>query len=180
MKVWRVGFLSLLAVALLASAPASASVWKHQGSNVSKSIQIGLSGMEVFGVNGLTSTINCEVSATLTTSGGSTGTITKYSLFACFGTGTFNNCVPLAVESKGLPWTVHVNASDLTVTKMRIRRTFLAGCPITEADSTLSPTVTLDTPTEIFQMELFGQDFLWASAGALWVNAPNIDTYGIG
>jgi|ERR1043166_2710677 hypothetical protein len=173
----------LAAVALTAAFPAmtSASVWKHGNSNVSQLVEIGLDGAESFGVQGIAGAITCEVSATLRTSGGSTGTFTKYSLFACSGSGGLANCVPLATESKGLPWTVDVNAADLTLTKMRIRRTFSGkGCPISETDLTWNPTLVLDTPASIFEMEFFFESALYVSAGLLQVTSPNAGTYGIG
>jgi hypothetical protein len=177
-------FVSTLVVAALAAAfPAvtSATVWTHGGSPVSKSVELSLDGFESFGVRGITGAITCEVSATLKTSGGSTGTITKYSLFACSGSGGLANCVPLATESKGLPWTVDVNAADLTLTKMRIRRTFSGkGCPISEADVTWNPTLVLDSPASIFEMEFFFETALYVSAGLLQVTPPNAGTYGIG
>lgn len=169
------------ALVVASPAPASAAVWKHGGSNVNKFTEIDFGGAESFGVIGIVGTINCELSGKLTTSGGSTGTITKYTLFACSGTGGLANCVPVAVESKGLPWTVDVNTTDLTLTKMRTRRTFTGkGCPASETDVTWSPTLTLDTPTAIYEMEFFIQSALYASAGVLQLIPPDDGTYGIG
>lgn len=174
--------LAAFCVLSISASPAAAAVWKHNGANLNKFAEIGLSGLEAFGQQGFQGTIDCEVSATLTTTGGSTAKITKYTLFACAGTGDFSQCVPLATEAKGLPWTVDVNASDLTVTNMRIRRTFVKdiGCPITETDITWSPTFTLDSTSAIYEMEFFVQGTTFVSAGALWVDSPNGGTYGIG
>jgi hypothetical protein len=93
----------------------------------------------------------------------------------------FAKCELATSESKGLPWTVDVNATDLTFTNMRIRRTFKAGCPITELDKTVSPTVTLLTPTEITEMEFTGSIAgPYKTFGSLKVEAGIAGTYGIG
>lgn len=173
----------LIGAALVLAFPAlaSAAVWKHGGSNVSKHIEIGLEGGEAFGLKASKGVMFCEVSATLTTEGGSVGTITKYSLFACFGTDGMASCVPVATEAKGLPWTVDVNASDLTLTNMRIRRTLTGkGCPISEADVTWSPTLTLNGPTAISEIEFLIEGATFLSVAALEVTPPNVGTYGIG
>ena len=182
MKLLRL-VLILAVAALVVASPAStsAAVWKHKGANLKGFVEIDFSASEAFGVKGTAGAMNCEVSATLTTAGGSTATMTKYSLFACSGTGGLAQCVPLATESKGLPWTVDVNASDLTLTSMRIRRTFVgSGCPLPEADVTWSPTLVLDTPSAIFEMQFFIEGAVYVSAGSLQVEPPNADTYGIG
>jgi hypothetical protein len=173
--------LTIAALLLAVPAPGSAAVWKHGGSSISQFTEIGFEASESFGVFSTQGSMNCEVSATMTTSGGSMATITKYTLFACSGTGGLAQCVPLATESKGLPWTVDVNASDLTVTSMRIRRTFVgSGCPLLEADVTWSPTLVLDTPSAIHEMEFFIQSAAYVAAGLLQVKPPNAGTYGIG
>jgi hypothetical protein len=175
--------LVLVGSALVLALPASASaaVWKDGGFTVTKPIEIGLEGGDVFGLKAGTGVMYCEVSAALTTAGGSTGTITKYSLFACSGTESVANCVALAIEAKGLPWTVDVNASDLTVTDMRIRRKFTGkDCPLPETEVKWSPTFTLDVPSAISEMEFLVDNGTYFSAGALEVKSPNAGTYGIG
>lgn len=182
MKLPKRLLLVLAAVAALAApaTPAAAAVWKHKGVNVTKHVEIGLAGAEILVHKSSGGAIQCEVAATLTTTGGSTGKITQYSLFGCFGTGAFAKCVPLATESKGLPWTVDVNATDLTITSMRIRRTFVGTCPVSEVDITMNPTVTLPTPTAIYEMEFVAPGTVFDNAGILQVKPPNEDTYGIG
>lgn len=175
--------LILVGAALLAALPASASaaVWKDGGFIVTKLAEIHLEGGEVFGQKAGTGAMYCEVSATLTTEGGSTGKITKYSLFACSGTESVANCVPVATEAKGLPWTVDVNTSDLAVTNMRIRRKFTGkDCPLPETEVTWSATLTLDNPTAISEMEFQVDNGTYFSAAVLEVQPPNVGTYGIG
>jgi hypothetical protein len=171
-----------VAVAMLgvSASSAAAAVWKDKGVNVTKFIEIGLSGGEVFESG--TSGMSCELHATLTTEGGSTGKITKFETIKCSsGFGELSTCTLKASESKGLPWTVDVNATDLTITNMHTRRTFSAGCPIAELDKTLtSVTVTLNTPSAITATEFTGAIAGYKAFGSFTVDAPNSGTYGIG
>jgi hypothetical protein len=165
--------------AAVSTSSASASVWKDKGVNVTKLITLGLSGGEVFESG--TSGMSCELHATLTTEGGSTGKITKYETIKCSsGFGELAKCELATSESKGLPWSVDVNATDLTITNMHTRRTFKAGCPIAELDKTFSSTVTLVSPTEITEMEFLGSIAGYQAFGSFTVDAPNSGTYGIG
>jgi hypothetical protein len=170
--------------ALALPALASAAVWKHKGVNLAKFVELGLPGGEVFEteISGVKSGMSCEVKATLTTEGGSTAKITKYEIKSCSGAfGKFSGCTTSAKEAKGLPWTVHVNASDLTITNMRIRRTFSAGCALSELDKTItSTTVTLNTPSAISEMEFSGSTTNYKAFGSWKVEGLNAGTYGIG
>jgi hypothetical protein len=168
-------------VVLAVPALASAAVWKHKGVNLSKFVEIGLSGGEIFETtegNGM----SCELHATLTTEGGSTGKITKFEIKKCpAGFGSFAKCELNTAEAKGLPWTVDVNASDLTITNMRTKRTFKAGCGTSELDKTIgSTTVTLITPSAITEMEFLGSISGYKAYGSFTVDSPNSGTYGIG
>jgi hypothetical protein len=168
-----------LVVALAVPAFALAAVWKDKGVNVSKHIEFKMSGGEIFEAsagNGM----NCEIEATLTTEGGSDGKITTFDIKSCpkkFG--TFSGCSISTAEGKGLPWTVDVNATDLTVTGWRTKRTFTGGC--SELDKTISSmTVTLESPSEISAMNFLGETGTYKTGGTLNVLSPNIGTYGIG
>lgn len=184
MKIYKRLLFAGLAVAIamfaVGAASASAAVWKDKGVNVTKLISIGLTGGEVFESG--TSGMSCEVVATLTTEGGSTGKITKYETKKCSGGfGQLSTCTLKASESKGLPWTVDVNTTDLTITNMHTRRTFSTGCPISELDKTLtSVTVTLESPSAITLMEFSGAITGYKAFGSFTVDAPNSGTYGIG
>ena len=95
---------------------AQGAVWKDKGVNVTKFTELALPGGENFEteISGEWSGMNCEVKATMTTEGGSTAKITKYEIKACAKAfGKMSSCSVVAKEAKGLPWTVHVNASDL-------------------------------------------------------------------
>lgn len=174
---------AIAAVAVLAiPALASASVWKHGGSNLKKFVEIGLTGGELFETsaeNGM----SCELHATLTTEGGSTGKITKFETKKCpTGFGSFAKCELNTAEAKGLPWTVDVNTSDLTITGWHTKRTFKGtGCEAGELDKTVgSVTMTLETPSAISEMEWLAEITGYSTGGSFVVDGANKGTYGIG
>ncbi|HYJ22433.1 MAG TPA: hypothetical protein VEW07_10460 [Solirubrobacterales bacterium] len=187
MKIDRRLLLAGMAIAVtmfaaVSTSSASAAVWKDKGVNVTKLISIGLTGGEIFENNGA-SGMSCEIAATVTTEGGSTGKVTKWETKKCSGGfGEFAKCELATSESKNLPWTVDVNATDLTFTNMRIRRTFKAGCPITELDKTVTSTVSLlATPAAISEMDFTGSIAgPYKAFGTLKVEAAIAGTYGIG
>jgi hypothetical protein len=173
----------VVAAVVLLAVPALAlsAVWKDKGVNVAKFVEFAGLGGELFETtagNGM----NCEVRAVFTTEGGSTGKVTKFEIKKCpVGFGTFKGCELATAEAKGLPWTVDVNASDLTITNMRTKRTFKAGCATTELDKTIgSVTVTLNTPSAISEMEFSGSIAGYKTVGSLTIEGANNGTYGIG
>jgi hypothetical protein len=183
MKIDKLRLLAGLTVAIalfaVSASSAWAAVWKDKGVNVAKFVSIGLTGGEVAeaGAKGL----SCEILATITTEGGSTGKVTKWETKKCTGFGELSSCEMALSESKGLPWTVDVNTTTLTITNLRTRRTFKAGCATTEIDKTVpSVKVTLNTPTEITEMEFLGEIVGYKTFGSFTVDAPNSGTYGIG
>jgi hypothetical protein len=160
-----------LGILAFAASAAVAAVWKHHGQNVQTPIQISLVGGEVFESG--TSGMACEVSATITTSGGSTGTFTKWEVKNCSGgSGDLAGCTVQATEAKNLPWTLHLNATDLSVTSVRIRRVFNAGCPITEIDKTVTMTMTPDAACTIKELEFQGATTGYQAFGSLTVVNP--------
>lgn len=178
----RLLFAGVIAAIVLLAVPAMAlaSVWKDKGTNVSKFVEIGLSGGEIFEVeegNGM----SCKTHATLTTEGGNTAKITKFETVECpTGFGSFSECTLATSSAKGLPWTVDVNTEDLTITNWHTKRTF-SSCGTTELDKTIgSVTVTLNTPTAITEMEFLGSITGYKTVGSFTVDSPNSGTYGIG
>jgi hypothetical protein len=171
----------IAAVAVLAvPALASASVWKDKGVTLTKFAEINLTGGEIFETsagNGM----SCELHATLTTEGGSTGKITKFETKKCpSGFGAFAKCELVTAEPKGLPWTVKVNTSDLTISGWHTRRTF-KNCETSELDKTVtSVAVALNTPAAIAEMEFLGSITGYKVAGSFTVDSPNSGRYGIG
>jgi len=177
-------FLIAAALAVLAlattAAIASASVWKDGATNVSTAIEIKFTGAE-FWETSEGNSMQCEERFTLKTSGGSTATISAFEIVktGCATTGTLTGCELSTAEAKGLPWTVDVNTSDLTITSMRLKRTFKAGCAISELDKTINSTVTLLSPTNIEEVETFGETGTYKQFGSFEATT-NKGTYGIG
>lgn len=175
-RLWLVGAIAALAL-LAVPALALAAVWKDKGVNVTKFSEMTLSGGDIWEAsegNGM----NCKISATLTTEGGSTGKITKWTTSECPKSfGTYAGCTMKAAEAKSLPWTVTVNTTDLTISNMKIKRTFNGGCAELEKTIT-STTVTLNTPTAITEMEFSGTNGTYKDRGSFTVTPSG--TYGIG
>lgn len=177
-------------VVLAVPALALSAVWKDKGTNVSKFVELKMTGGEIFETttgNGM----NCEVSATLTTEGGSTGKITKFEIKKCpeaFGSFKTTKCEFNTGTGKGLPWTVDVNATDLTVTNWRTQHTFKGtSCKEPELDKTIaSMTVTLEPSTTEISDLLYDGDITetgvqkYRTAGTLTIEGANNGTYGIG
>lgn len=177
-------------VVLAVPALALAAVWKDHGTNVSKAIELTMTGGEIFETtanNGM----SCEIHATLTTEGGSTGKITKFEIKKCpepFGSFKTTKCELNTAEGKGLPWTVDVNATDLTVTNWRTKHTFKgASCKEPELDKTIaSMTVTLEPSTTEISDLIFDGKIVeggvqkYRTFGSLTIQGANNGTYGIG
>ena len=172
----------IAAIAMLAvPALALAAVWKDKGTNITTFTEISLTGAEIFETsaeNGM----NCGLKATLVTEGGEMGEITTFDITECpSGFGSFKGCKVTSTSAKGLPWTVDVNATDLTVTGWRVKRVFGEGCPIGELDKTISNmTVKFDTPSAFSIMEFEGETTGYKTVGSLEVSEANKGTYGIG
>jgi hypothetical protein len=190
-KILLLAGMALAATAFASPAGASGSVWRHEGVPLTTKVKLGLSGGEIFQL-GVADGMTCPVHATLFTEGGSTGKMTAFEIsnVGCFGFGEFGECEPIVAQAIGLPWLVDVNTSDLTITGGRIRRTFDAGCPIEEVESTLGAiTATLNEPTEITELEFSGEGSAdinpgsttgYSTFGAFEVEGANAGTYGIG
>jgi hypothetical protein len=180
-KLMAVAGLVVLVMAMVGTASASASVWKKEGVTLKSFVELGLTGGEIFeteGPNGM----SCKVHATLTTEGGSVGQITSFKTVECpTGFGTMKGCTLASSEAKGLPWNVTVNTSTLTITGMHVKRTFNAGCAVTELNKTItSSTVTLETPAKIVEMSYSGETTGYKAFGSWSVEGTNSGKYGIG
>jgi hypothetical protein len=64
---------------------------------------------------------------------------------------------------------------------MHLKRTFNAGCAVTETNKTVtSSTVTLNTPTAITEMSYTGEITGYKAFGSFTVEGANSGKYGIG
>lgn len=182
-------------VVLAVPALAMAAVWKDKnGTNVSKFTELTMNGGEIFETtvgNGM----SCEIHAVLTTEGGSTGKITKFEIKKCtasFGSFATTKCELNTGEGKGLPWTVDVNPTDLTITNWHTKHTFKGtSCKEAELDKTITSMTVLLEPstTEISELSFDGkltekkeekEIQLYRTFGSLAIEGTNNGTYGIG
>jgi hypothetical protein len=178
-KLLLLGAVAAIAGAVAVPASASASVWKEGGTNLSKEISLGLSGGELAEAG--SKIMSCEIHATMTTSGGSTGSITAWETKSCGLFGELEKCTMTSSEAVGLPWAVTVNTSNLTISNWHIKRTFKAGCATSEINKTVaSVPVTLLSTTAITEMEFLGQITGFKTGGSFKVDSPNSGKYGIG
>jgi len=180
-------------VVLAVPALALAAVWKDKnGTNITKFTEFTMNGAEIFETtagNGM----DCEIHATMTTEGGSTAKITKFEVKRCegaFGSFKTTKCELNVGEGKGLPWTVDVNPTDLTITNWRTKHTFKgAECKEPELDKTISSmTVTLEPNITEMSVLAFNGDITegmplvqkYRTFGSLTIEGANAGTYGIG
>jgi hypothetical protein len=183
--------ITLAATVFANPAGASGAVWLHEGTPLTTKVVFGLSGGELFQISEVDG-MSCPAHATLLTEGGKTGKVTAFEISkkGCIGFGQFGECELVSAQALSLPWLVHVNASDLTITGGKIRRFFDAECPIEEVESTVAAiTATLNEPAEITELEFFGSGTAhltpestvgYSTVGAFEVEGANAGTYGIG
>lgn len=174
--------LGLACLALAATAAiASASVWKDGETKVTTKFEIKFEGAE-FWQPSAGNSMQCPEKFTLESSGGETAKVIAFEITktGCATTGKFAGCEVSTAEPKELPWSVTVNASTLTIKNMRLKRTFKAGCFVTELDKTINSTVTLlPEPKKIESIETSGSSGEYKQFGSF--NAiTNKGTYGIG
>ncbi len=182
---FKMRLLIACAVAAMASMAVAAAAfgftWKDKGTNIASTKTMNFTGGEVF-ESSTNNGMSCEVLGTLSMELLGAAKITKWEVKNCAGGfGEFAGCSVLATESKSLPWTVDLTATDFKITNMRIRRTFKAGCKKTELDKTVAEmTVTPTSTTEIAEAEFTGTKETYKSFGSLKIDAPNVGTYGWG
>lgn len=173
-----------LAVCLVTvtAAVASGAVWKHNHSSLGSQVSFNVTGGEVFdtGSGGM----SCEVLGTIQAQSGSTGTVQKWEVKNCSGAfGNLAGCQVSATQPTGGPWQLHVETTDIKITSLRIRRTFKAGCAVSEIDKTVTMTLTPAPKPELTtltEFEFEGVNGAYKSFGSFSVDAPNSGTYGIG
>jgi len=179
MRMLLIGAIASIGM-LVVPALASASVWQKEGSELSEFAEINMSGLDIFEVSEKNAMI-CEVNVTMTTEGGESALVTGYETEACpEGTGTLAECHLSGDEPEGLPWEVHVNENDLTITGLHTKRTF-TGCTTTTLDKTIgSVTVRLEAPSLISGMEFIGEEGGYSIFDSLTLAEEDSEIYAIG
>ena len=164
--------------ALVGSATASAAVWKDAGATVTNAFEMGLTGTENYEVESSAGGVQCSERFVISFDGASTTTVSKFENKGCGKTfGTYAACTVQSVEAIGLPWTVTLGTSTLTINNMHMRHTFKAGCAKGEINQTLNMTLTPDSTSKISTLNFFGTSGTYKQFGDFTVETP---TYGIG
>jgi hypothetical protein len=184
---------ALVAVAaMVGAASALAGVWKHEGKELKEKITLPMTGGEVIEIESGASVLLCNSSATMTTEGGSTASITAFEVekSGCIGlAGKFEGCTVSAATPKTLPYSVTVGSSTLTAKGFGVTYTMNAGCSITSVETSY-PELTL-TPEEPSAIRLFhfgqtatgkvnGSSASITDGGAWQLPEAESGTYGIG
>jgi hypothetical protein len=180
-KLWVLLLAAMALTGALADS-ATAAVWKDKGVNVTTPFSLTLVGAEAVDLDKSgQGAVECEVHATLTSSGGSTGKITTWDQEDCFGAGDLGGCLVTLAEAKSLPWTITVNAKSLSISSGSVKFHFSSikggSCPFADgAASVASLELVPNSTTSIAEFEIPSPFFY----GSLVVQAPNSGTYGIG
>src|ERR1700759_2968087 len=154
-----VAVLAAFAISAIARpAMAMAAVWKDfsTGAMVSTNFSLGLTGGENYEVETSAGGVSCSEHMTMAYSATSKATqITAFENKGCAKTfGTYATCTVQTVDAIGLPWSVTLGPSDLTVNNMQVKHTFKVGCPKGEISQMHSIGVLLKPePKKITEME---------------------------
>jgi hypothetical protein len=143
-------------VALMGAASALAGVWKQEGKELKEKTTFTLTGFEAVEIESGASALLCNTTATMTTSGGSTASITAYAVEkgSCEGfSGKFKGCTVTAATPKTLPYSVTVGSTTLTVRNFGVTYTLNTGCGVTKVETSY-PELTL-TPEEPSAIQFF-------------------------
>jgi hypothetical protein len=156
--------------AMIGAASALAGVWKHEGKELKEKHTFSLTGADVVEVESGASVLICNTSATMTTAGGSTASVTAFAVekSSCEGfAGKFKGCTVTAATPKTLPYSVTVGSTTLTVKNFGVTYTLNSGCGITSV-ATSYPELTLipEEPSAI-------QFFHYGQAGTGKVNGSS-------
>ena len=184
---------ALVAVmAMVGAASAFAGVWKKEGKELKEKITLSMTGGEFVEIESGASALSCNTTTTMTTSGGSTASVTAFAVekSKCEGfSGKFKGCTVTAATPKTLPWSVTVNASTLTVKNAGVKYTMNTGCSISSVETNF-PELTL-TPEEPSAIVLFhfgqtgtgkvnGSSASVTSGGTWLLPEAEFGKYGIG
>jgi hypothetical protein len=171
------------AIAMVGPATAAAAVWKDGGKEVTTTFELGLTGGSNYEINESAGGVNCEEHMTLSSTGKSNATISKFENKSCKTFGSLASCTVSTVEAIGLPWSITLGASTETITSMHVKHKFKTGCATTEINETLNVTMTpvKKEGTGLIQsFELLGTASKYKQFGSYSIDSPNSGTYEIG
>jgi hypothetical protein len=180
-RLFAVVLAAAAVMALAGSATASAVVWKMGGTEVTTEFSLGLSGASNYEIEESKGGVNCEEHMTLKSTGKSNATISAWENIKCSTPfGTLSKCTITGSEAIGLPWSVTLGTSTLTINSMHVKHTFKSGCVKSEINQTVSVTATPDVQSAITKFELLGTSGTDKIFGSYSVDSPNSGTYGFG
>lgn len=183
----RVALLAVSAIAAIAfavPAVASAQEWLHNGSPLTENETVEFTGHAAF-----TGGVTCDpVVAHVILKPGNMGTVTSFGpegnvTEVCKTTGTLAalGCTIHTVTPENLPWTVDVNATNFTITGVKIKNGF-SNCVFPTVTIQGDVTATPDNASSISSVALSGT--LNSELGEVGVEgslgASPAGTYGIG
>ena len=164
-------------MALVGSATASAAVWKDAGVTVTKAFTMNLSGAQNYEMENSAGGVQCSEKMTISFNGVSTTKLESFKNEGCTTFGTYAACTVQTVEAIGSPWTVTLNASDLSVASFRVKHSFKAGCAKGEINQLVTLTMTPDKTGKFTSVNTFATSGAFKQFGTFTVETP---TYGIG
>lgn len=180
-RLLAVALAAVAVLALVGSATASAAVWKENGVTVTKAFEMGTLGPGNYEAESGEGGVQCSERFVISFNGVSTTTISKFeNKGSCKTFGTYAACTVSTVEAIGLPWTVTLNASTLTINNMHMKHTFKAGCAKGEINKTLNVTLTPDSTSKISTFEILGTSSPFKQYGSSEIEGTNKAKYGIG
>lgn len=156
-KTMMLAMAMAVVAAFAVPAAASAGLWKHHTTNIATDQQITLTGQAKFSSGGVGS-IDCQTTSQLTaTAGTSTGTVTKFDVdldeagstvtTKCKSGAFLAGCQVHASQAQGLPWTIHNDTKEVTITNGVILIEMTGGfCPGKTA--TVTPGHVTATPNQ--------------------------------
>ena len=167
-------------IALAGAATASAAVWRDGGAEVTSPFTLELAGGGQYEIEEGLGGVNCSEHMTLSSTGGSNATISKFENKSCRAFGTLSSCTVQTVEAIGLPWSIALGAEAETITGMHVKHKFKAGCAVGEINETVNVAMTPNSPTAIESFELFEAGGEYRQFGSYEIEGTNSGTYGIG
>ncbi len=203
-KTMMLAMAAAVVAAFAVPATVAAAQWADGGVAITSPQQIQLTGQTKWS-GGITGSIECQVTTSLTLEPGETGTVTQYDVDVdeagstitskCTAGGALASCQLHSLQPTGLPWVVHNEGQRLNVTSGEIHYTLTGQfCPGQTATMTASNpaknhliTWTADNAKSVSFFTENGQvpvdtaagNATAGTSGKLTVLAPNAGTYGL-
>jgi hypothetical protein len=150
----------VVVAALVGAATALAGVWKQEGKELKEKTTFSLTGFDAVEIESGASVLLCNTTATMTTSGGSTASITAFAVekASCEGfAGKFKGCTVTAATPQTLPYSVTVGSTTLTAKNFGVTYTLNTGCSITKVETSFAELTLIPEEPSAIQFFHYGQ-----------------------